>query len=251
MAKKSVGLGLKSEELIDLIEHDDRVINAIMLRIEHSLTQTIERVFDKLALSLTQRVDEMVEHRLQQHSADQNRITSGLEKENQMLRSKVDDLETYMKLDNLIIHGLEVSTTSEDNDETPTLTPTQAVLKLFNERLEVPITDRDLVKVHHISTKGASPRKPILVKFSSRGTRDLVLLARKKLKSQSAETSRIYINEHLTQVNATIFAETRKMVKNKSIYATWSRNGRIFYKRSDNESEKPTRVDALKDLAFI
>ena len=73
-------------------------------------------MFDKLALSLTQRVDEMVEHRLQQHSVDQNRITSGLEKENHLLRSKVDEVETYMKLDNLIIHGLGVSTTSENSD---------------------------------------------------------------------------------------------------------------------------------------
>ena len=67
--------------------------NSYLLLGPFSLGQTIERVFNKLAVSLTQRVDDMIDQRLQQQSADQNLITLVLEKENQLLCSKVDDLE--------------------------------------------------------------------------------------------------------------------------------------------------------------
>ena len=70
MAKKSI----KSEDLLDLIQHDDRVIDAIMLRIEAKLTSTIEKIMDKLATAMmeTTEVGLIIDQKLQTLTAQFN-----------------------------------------------------------------------------------------------------------------------------------------------------------------------------------
>lgn len=98
----------------------------------------------------------MIDQRLQQQSADQNLITLALEKENQLLCSKVDDLE--IKYDTWQLNHLRSrgNDASEESGGTSTLTPTQAILKLFNERLDVPVKDQDLVKGRSKSIRKSS-----------------------------------------------------------------------------------------------
>src|SRR6218665_3020215 len=101
MAKK----GLKVEDLIDAIQHDDRVIEAILLRIENSLTKTIERFVEKYAMKMEKSIDQ----KLQKLTDEHTQIVASLNQENQLLRARIVDLETYSRLDNLVIQGLGVS----------------------------------------------------------------------------------------------------------------------------------------------
>lgn len=184
---------------------------------------------------------------------EQGIVTSNLAKENHDLRAKVDDLESYMRLDNLVIYGLDASPSTvsvQDSDQAPlTNDPSQAVLELFNVRLGLSVNDQDLAKVHYLPTKDKG-RKPVLVKFVNRRTRDSVLQARKILKSSSDAANRVYINEHLTHHNAVLFAEARKLFKKKLIHSTWTRKGKTYIKLSDSSTERPRRVTSLKDLAL-
>src|SRR6218665_277553 len=129
--------------------------------------------------------------------------------------------------------------------------PSQAILELFNVRLGLSVSDQDLAKVHYLPTKDKDKgRKPVLVKFVNRRTRDSVLQARKNLKSLSDAANRVYINEHLTHHNAVLFAEARRLFKKKLIHSTWTRECKTYIKLSDSSPERPRRVTSLKDLAL-
>ena len=123
---------------------------------------------------------------IQKLTEEQRIITSALESENKLLRTKVDDLEVYMRLDNLVIYGLDVNPTIDNESDQQTSTPqdpSHAVLGLFNGRLGLSIGQQDLAKVHYFTAAKSQNRTPILVKFVSRRIRGSVLQARKQLKA--------------------------------------------------------------------
>src|SRR6218665_1840942 len=77
---------------------------------------------------------------------------------------------------------------------------------------------------------------------------ETILSARKGLKHYQVGGSRVFINEYLTHRNAELFAEARKLVKQKVLYATWTRDGRIFIKPSESSTDKPKKVTSMSDL---
>lgn len=101
MAKKG---SLKADELLDLLNNDERIMETIMSRLEKTFMPTIERIIEKLATSLSAKLDAMIDQRIQKLTEEQGIITSALESENKLLRTKVDDLEVYMRLDNFFIY---------------------------------------------------------------------------------------------------------------------------------------------------
>lgn len=74
---------------------------------ENPLTHSIKRVIDKLATSLTIKTEEMINQKIRKLSAEQNLIATGLSKDSQTPRTKVDEIETYTRLDNFIFYGLK------------------------------------------------------------------------------------------------------------------------------------------------
>ena len=71
--------------------------------------------------------------------------------------------------------------------------------------------------------KPPSPR-PIIVKFTTYRTRDLILKRRRKLKG-----TRIGIEEDLTSINRTLLKKTKEKVKNNDkLSAAWSSDGRVI-----------------------
>jgi len=61
---------------------------------------------EKLASSLTKKFEAMIDQKIQKLTDEQNVTTSSLSRENQILCTKVNDLKTDMRLDDLIIYGL-------------------------------------------------------------------------------------------------------------------------------------------------
>src|SRR6218665_410179 len=240
MAKKTI----KSDELIDLINNDDKVLSAIMLRIEDKLTVLMEKVLDKYTAALMPKIESMINEKVDKRSSDQNSVNTGLAKETLKLNTKINDLETQLRQGNLMIYGLrgKPSATSEENE------PINLALALFNNEMSVEVRHKDISKAYFLPSKDAE-RRPMLIQFNNPRVRGNILLARKALKTDSDDKkSRIYINEHLTSLNATLFTEARKLVKEKSLHSTWTRDGRIYIKRSESNTERPTRITSLNDL---
>src|SRR6218665_1363803 len=158
MAKKTI----KSDELIDLINNDDKVLSAITLRNEDRLTILIEKVLDKYTASLMPKVESMIIEKVDKLSSDQNSITAGLDKENLELNTKINDLETELRQGNLMIYDLrgKSSATSEENE------PINLALTLFNDQMSVEVRHRDISKAYFLPSKDAQ-RRPMLIQFNN------------------------------------------------------------------------------------
>ena len=155
----------------------------------------------------------------------------------------VGDLESYTRRDNLILHGVPAVSTSDAasgvNDSSSATAYTNddtemAVLKLCNEKLNLSLTKEDISIAHRLpainrraATAGATSGAnllpaPIVVKFTKRKSRDAVYRARLQLKNVSP---RVYINEHLSADNATLYQQARQLVKAKGLVSAWTMNG--------------------------
>lgn len=102
--------------------------------------------------------------------------------------TKLDNLESHSKRNNLIFHGIEKSSNQETWEECESLL--KATIK--NEmRID---EDIQFERVHRLNTKGKV--KPIIAKFTYHKQRNIVLNAKKTLQ---AKASKIFINEDYTK----------------------------------------------------
>ena len=83
--------------------------------------------------------------------------------------------------------------------------------------------------------------RPLFVHFSNTHARDMVYNARVRLKD-----SGIFINEHLTRMTSSLFAEARNLVKSKKLLKTWTMNGVVYIVKSPGS--KPFRIKQKADL---
>jgi len=254
MSKKSA----KQEDLVDSIQ-DDKIINVLMTH----LTPFIEELFRKLAGDLTATVkqiskDVSVEVMSSFKETTLEKIHQ-IEEETSSLRSRLEDIENYSRLENLVIHGLPEK---RERDSTPEGSrhgymntaeeATAAILDLCQTQLGLEITKSDISIAHRIPSRGKDKYRPIIVKFTSRRSRNLVYSARRSLRQHHPpDDGPIFVNEHLTRLNATIFAQARKSVREKKIFSTWTSGGHVFIRSTDSETQKPKRINQLQDLQFL
>jgi hypothetical protein len=167
---------------------------------------------------------------------EQRDLIEALGAENCELRRRVDDLEAYSRIDNVVIHGLSESYSeigsaprSDDATSESSSSSEEQFISFCQNTLRVNVSKADISVAHRLKkAQGAPGPRPLLVRFSNRRTRSLIMSARKVLRAD--RSCRIYINEHLTQQASQLFAEARKLVRNKVIAGAWSWNGRIYCK---------------------
>lgn len=160
--------------------------------------------------------------------------------------NRLDLLETYTRVDNLIIKGLpaaysEVATTTVTDASADTLqlaaensdTTMGTVLHFCENILGVPVQPGDISIAHRLPKSKYDTTQPIIVRFTSRRARDSIYNARRNLHTDgSANTKNIYINEHLTKHHDQVFAACRNLRREKKIYSTWTWHGITYAKRT-------------------
>jgi hypothetical protein len=234
------------------------------------------RVVDALGQSLGSKIGEIVEARidakfkslqesfstLKADYVKADKVISELRGENQSLKSQLEDLDSYSRVDNLIIHGLNGTSCAEASSSPMLSTKGQgpsdispldthfeteiAVLDFANNVLGVPLNLTDISVAHRLPKRpNDSNPAPIIVRFSNRRSRNAVYSARKALAGQKPA---IYINEHLTKRRAVLLREARQLVKAKKLQGAWSANGNIFIRLSDLPTSRPLRVNDMSDL---
>jgi hypothetical protein len=173
------------------------------------------------------------------------------------LRDRIDELEQYSRRNCLRISNVPEKA-GEDTDQLVCAVASAAGLSL-----SVDCIDRShrIGRVTGSSSGAASSGKKaprqIIVKMVSYRQRDLLMKARKNLSSadlkktfpwldwssvpvptssgsRSRPSPRIYINEDLTQERAKIAAAARELKRAKRVSDTWTKDGVIFIKQSDN-----------------
>lgn len=171
------------------------------------------------------------------------------------LERRIEDLEQYTKMDDLIISGLETSHRtyarataggSKDGEDAPAeelQTLEQQVIRFLH-------TKNVSIQSHHISACHTLPRKDsktmpaIIVRLVSRKNKIELLKQAKKLKGTG-----VYLNEHLTKKNAEIARQARSLRKQNKIQATWTRNCKVMIRLNGTpENAKVVMIKELKDL---
>lgn len=193
---------------------------------------------------------------------------SALQAENKMkdkriseLESKVNTMEQYSRLDNLIISGIHTghrtyaraAVAHDDvagNENVPEEEKESLETKVLGvlQSFDIPISAGDISTCHTLKTKpGSKGPAPVIIRLLSRKTKVAVLRKARSLKND-ANFRNIYINEHLTSINSEIAYKARQLKKNKKIAATWVQNCTVYIKV--NEGDRPKVISNIHELDF-
>lgn len=244
MPPKSSKESSVTDDLINALR-DDRVLDALGSIYEAKLQATLKDLL------------QTVTHLKHENELKDRKISC--------MQQRIDDLEAYNRRDNLLISGLPIETYSEaatvgvsgdrNQQQVNTHSSTaesscateQAVLKLFNTSLNVKVTEKDISIAHRLPSKNKSQPPVAIVRFTSRKARDDVYNARRKLRSLTS--SRIFINEDLSKTTAELYQQARKLVRSKQLHSTWTRNGSLFTKVS--EEARPQKITNSGELPVL
>ena len=191
------------------------------------------------------------------------------------LTERVNELEQYSKRENLVISGMRflvpysvaaqdhsnnVSTENAVPEENAKLSPRDRSMMAQNfatfasQKLGVSTQASDIIDIHILPKNGRrsfanrtreTTNTMTIVRFNNRRIRDEIYAARMQLKRSG---NRIFINEHLTKVNADIFRNAREAKFGKKIKDTWTKYGQVFVRTWD---DKITAVKSSEQLTQI
>ena len=235
------------DELISALS-DKRVIDAIAGILDAKLNIMMQTVVD-----------------LSENNKRMTNDIAELKDELKLANTKIEYLESYNRLDNLIIVGLPVNnyaeaaavSTNAANTESSAVTET-AVLDFVNNKLNVPLTPSDISFVHRLKSKPREQTPPnVIIRFTNRKARNAVFAARRQLRvtltesssSSSGNAQRIYINEDLTKNNADLYRRVRQLVKQKRLSRCWTAGGAVFVKKS--AESQPMKLSTSSDLTSV
>lgn len=134
-----------------------------------------------------------------------------LEQENAHLKTHVDDLENYTRLDNLIIHGIPEPTepNSQSASSYSDASTWKLILDMCHNRLGLDLTETDISTAHGIFSTNNNKQRPVLVRFASRRAS----LYGQKIASFEFFTFDDYANDHLTKHNANIYSQQIRLME--------------------------------------
>lgn len=147
---------------------------------------------------------------------------SQLEEGNINLRSQLSQLEIEARLTNLVFHGVEEATVSDASKIAVEKEAIQATLNLCVHTLGLLVTEADISTAYRLARSGKENFRPIIAKFNSIKVRNFVYRSRTHLRKTS-----IFVNEHLSPVNAQIYTRARNLVKEGETSSSWTARGMV------------------------
>ena len=165
------------------------------------------------------------------------------------LEACVSDLEQYTRMNDVLITGLkikprsyahalkgDVQAESVDHDDS-----TEAQVTAFLHDKNISINRHNIEACHIILSRNQSDNHIVIVRFPNRKHKIDLLRQGRKLKGTN-----VYINEHLTKMNADIARKARFLKKQGKIQATWSSNCKVFVKL--NGPPEQARVMCIRSI---
>lgn len=166
--------------------------------------------------------------------AQKNEVISLLQKNVENLVDKVDDIEQYGRRTSIRMYNVKCDQAADCVD---------TVVSVINNNLNVEICAEDIERCHPLGKPNKNNIKPIIVKFKSYKTKNMVYKSKKGLKGNP---EKIFITEDLTKRNHSMVSTLLTKVKAKLIHSFWTIDGKIFYKLSDTDT--PERVFRNADI---
>lgn len=236
--------GEKTESQLAEITRKLDVLMSIGAKVDTLLS--MKETVDKIELSvqhMSDQYDEILEEMKKQNQDIKElreRVgrleNSGTQRVVEALKQEVNELQQYSRRQNLEVHGF------------PCL-PNENLwhkLKEVSDQLGVAeLTENDVEALHRMPGK---PDKvpPILVRFTSRLTRDRWFQARAVLKDNA---SGIWLMDNLTAQAKRLLWQAKTKAAERRYQFVWQKGGRIFVRKQPGD--RPIRIDNDNDLAKI
>lgn len=244
-----------SPDALVTVLSNEKVLDALKGIIQDSVNNALERKFGDQIESLNQAIEALqIELKLR------NGQVTALAKQNAELSTTVhnqavliENLESYNRQENLIVQGLPLTFAqaaasnvgafgSHDGDREHSSDTEQKFLQFCHTELGLDIKTTDISICHRLPKHEKQQYPPVIVRFTNRKSREMVLSARKKLRNAD---SKVFINEHLTRATSTLFSNARKLARDKKVSKVWTKNGRVLIKTLEGTI---SRINSQGDL---
>lgn len=215
----------------------------VKLMVREEMRSTTQRLKDDFNASINFVSEE--QSTLKSRLDAKNQTITELETRNAQLQSDINKLNSRLSSMEKISrsNNIELQAVPESRNENVVL-----LFKKLCDTINLKIDDSSILgcrRVARMDTKSNRPRN-ILISLSSPRLRDTILSyvgrfnkahSREPLSSVhlgiAGETRRIYVTEHLSPEQKLLYAQTRKVARDKNYKYVWVKYGRIFVRKND------------------
>ncbi|KAH3691676.1 hypothetical protein DPMN_191713 [Dreissena polymorpha] len=156
-------------------------------------------------------------------SEENTKLKAELANQEYNRRRSENDSNQYSRSNNIILSGIDHSTTEIDPNGTPLFESAEISIAKINSITKKSLTLED-VDIAHRLKRSPNGKKDIILRFKSRMTRNRVLRQSKLLRAKG-----VYVRENLTPLNHEVFMSVKRKMSDE-VKSVWSRNGAISYK---------------------
>lgn len=189
----------------------------------------LDRFSDKVSIKVKNSLETVI-NKLEEKVTAVNARMDAIEKENECLRTAMDNLEQYSRRNNLRLYGLPESDAGVGVDE--------AILKLCKEKLGLNIRPEAIDRAHRLGQQRGGKPRPLIIKFVDYNTRAMLFRNRKLLKSTG-----LVLFEDLTTARSSLRQEAAQKYGPRNV---WTNDGRIFIKIDEHIHRVVCRADFVK-----
>ena len=166
----------------------------------------------------------------QQQNLDPNNNADAIRKEIDEIKSDINNIQQYLRINNLEVVGLPEPNDGESEEK--------LLLNAFNnlQGLENPIRAEDIDISHPLNTKRRDGKAVHVVRFISRKTKLQILDAKKRAENKEYRFRNrdVYVNEHLSPNNRSLFAKAQEKKRELNYKYCWTRGGSINMRKTDD-----------------
>ena len=169
------------------------------------------------------------------------------ETDERMYQNEIDinKLNQYSRRENIEIVGIPNNIRQENLEN--------YVINIIKE-LGVECSSYDIAACHRLNSKDSDGNKNTIVRFLCRKKVNAILSNKKKLSNIDIkarfQNRNLYIMENLSPMNRKTLDSCNYLKKKKLIASCWSFNGQINIKYTNDEDEKPTKLNHFEDIFY-
>ena len=148
------------------------------------------------------------------------------------LQDQINEIEQYLRANNIELVGLPPPNAGETH-ETLIINACNAL-----EGLDVVVRPEDIDISHPLNSRRTDGKPVHVVRFVQRKTKFAILAAKKEAANRlfKFRGSDVYINEHLSKPNRSLFAAAAEKKRTLNFKFLWTKNG-VVNMRKDEQSE--------------
>lgn len=183
-----------------------------------------EDFFDKMSAHVSLKLDKKIEAVLKTNTEAHGR----LEKENHILKSRIDELEQYSRKNSVRVFGVPW----EDNENLEA-----RMLNIFNTKLNISMGPEHIDNCHRIG-RLVDGKQAIIIKFAKHNYKQLILKNSPRIKGD-----KIFFAEDLTQERFKLLKAAKKKFDSKNL---WTANGIINVRSGTKKFKIKNMLDLQK-----